>query len=52
MSEGREGVSGDMNIETIDTLGEGVDAGTLMDHNVRPRQHEVSAGPVLQERCE
>ena len=53
MKEGREGLGGDMNIETGDTLGEeGADVGTLMDRDVRLRQSEVSAGPALLERCE
>ena len=48
MKERREGLGGDMNIETVDTLGqEGADAGTLMDRDVRLRQSEVSASPAL-----
>lgn len=53
MKEGREGLDGDMNIETGGTLGEeGADVGTLMDRDVRVRQSEVSASPALLERCE
>lgn len=48
MKEGREGLGGDTNIETVDTLGEeGVDVGTRMNRDVRLRQSEVSASPAL-----
>jgi hypothetical protein len=53
VKEGREGLDGDMNIETVETLcKEGADVGTLMDRDVRLRQSEASASPALLERCE
>lgn len=53
MKEGREGLDGEMDIETGDTLGEeGADMGALVGRDVRLRQSEVSASPSLLERCE
>ena len=53
MKEGWEGLDGDVNIETGDTLGEErADVGTLMDRDVRLCQSEVSSSPAVLERCE
>jgi hypothetical protein len=53
VKKGRDGLSGVVNIEALNTLGEeGVDVGTLMDRDMRSGQTKVSASPALLERCE
>jgi hypothetical protein len=53
VKKGREGLNDNGHMKASHTLGEvRADAGTLMDHDVRLCQVEISAGPALLERRE
>jgi hypothetical protein len=53
VKKGRDGLNGNGRIKASHTVGkERVDAGTLMDRDLRLGQLEVSASPSLLERCE